>query len=176
MCKLNELLRKHSTFENINNHIHNNRQRNLKFYDWNGIKYLLWNYEAYLNKNTVNKIEDYSKFLIDVIFPEDESFSYDYPNVRKGRQTQYLNTLKYSLGNITITTKKRVAMPFLKLKPLLQNGTQSDLEISINSDWTDEIILSRGMKILKFIENHWDLEIGIESDKRKLLIENLRID
>src|SRR5690606_20286839 len=98
----------------------------------------------------------------------DYGFGVQYPNVTRNRYGENLETLKYSLGNITITKRTNKALPYLKLRPLLQNGTYTDQEISENSDWTDTEILNRGLKLLDFIEKRWQVTIGSEQEKRKL--------
>lgn len=166
---------KHIDFENLNNHIHNNRQRNMKFFDWNGIRYLLWNYEAELQNKKTNEIEEISKFFIDLIFPDNYGFGVQYPNVTRNRYGDNLDTLKYSLGNVTFTKRTNKALPYLQLRPLLQNGSYTDKEIAMFLDWTDTNILLRGLKILTYIENRWNISIGNEQEKRRLLVENLQI-
>lgn len=166
---------KHVDFDNFNNHIHSNRQRNMKFFDWNGIKYLLWNYEAELQNKKTIEIEDFSKYFIELIFPDKYGFGVQYPNVTRNRYGENVETIKYSLGNITYTKRTNKELPYNELRPLLQKGSYNDKEISMSEDWTDSTILSRGLKILNFIETRWKIRIGNEQDKKKLLIENLQI-
>jgi uncharacterized protein with ParB-like and HNH nuclease domain len=166
---------KHIDFQNLNNHIHNNRQRNMKFFDWNGIRYLLWNYEAELQNKMTNEIDEISKFYIDLIFPSNFGFGVQYPNVTRNRSGQNVDTLKYSLGNITFTKRTNRALPYIQLRPLLQNGSFNDKEIAKFQDWTDTNILLRGLTILTYIENRWKVRIGSEQEKKKLLVESLQI-
>ncbi|MCK9236274.1 MAG: DUF262 domain-containing protein [Weeksellaceae bacterium] len=166
---------KHIEFENLNNHIHNNRQRNMKFFDWKGIKYLLWNYEAELQNKKTNEIEEISNFSVDLIFPDAFGFGVQYPNVTRNRFGQNVDTLKYSLGNITLTRRTNRALSYNQLRPLLQNGSYNDKEIAKFTDWTDTNILLRGLTILTFIENRWKIRLGSEQEKRRLLVENLQI-
>ena len=173
--EINNFTSKHIDFENLNNHIHNNRQRNLKFFDWNGIRYLLWNYEAELQNKKTNEIEEISKFFIDLIFPDNYGFGVQYPNVTRNRYGENVDTLKYSLGNITLTKRTNRALPYTQLRPLLQNGSFNDKEIAKFQDWTDSNILLRGLTILRYIENRWKVRLGSEQEKRKLLVENLQI-
>ncbi|MFM7595958.1 MAG: hypothetical protein ACKO4Y_07260 [Flavobacteriales bacterium] len=37
------------------------------------------------------------------------------------------------------------------------NGSYSELEVAINGDWTPEHIKRRGLKLLGFMENRWNL-------------------
>jgi hypothetical protein len=65
--KIKNITEKHMDFTNIENHIHTNRQTNYKFYDWNGVKYLLWNYEASLQGKITLEIDEINKYNIDLI-------------------------------------------------------------------------------------------------------------
>lgn len=172
---ITNLIIKHLSFENIHNHIHNNHQKNMKFHDWKGIKYLMWNYENYLKNNSEINFEDYTNFNTSLIFPDLYGFGVQFPNVTRNRYGDDLKTLTYSLGNITISKRKNNPLNFNNLKPLLLKGSASDKEIYNYNEWTDENIYNRGLKILNFIENHWKIKIGNESQKRNLLIEKLRI-
>lgn len=179
-CLKNEIMiytNKHIDFEGLNNHIHKNRQRNKKFFDWNGIRYLLWNYEAELQNKKTYEIEENSKFSIDLIFPEGHGSGSRFLNVIRHRSGESVDILRYSLGNITFTkrTNKELSYTYSELRPLLENGSFNDKEIAKFKDWTDSSILSRGLTILKYIERRWDVRLGSEQEKRKLLVENLQI-
>jgi hypothetical protein len=56
--------------------------------------------------------------------------------------------------------------------PGFSQGSFSELEIAQCPDWTPSTILQRGMKMLRFIEDHWDVRLGSDEDKKALL--NLR--
>lgn len=173
--KINEFTSKYIDFENLNNHIHNNRQRNSKFYDWNGIRYLLWNYEAFLSNKKTYELDDSSKYNVDLIFPDNYGFGAQFPNVVKNRYGENVDTLKYSLGNVTFTKRTNKPLPFHQLKQLLLNGSFNDRKIAEYKDWSDINILNRGLDILNFIEERWEVKIGSENQKKTLLIERLQI-
>ena len=150
--EIRDYTNKHIDFESLNNHIHKNRQRNKKFFDWNGIRYLLWNYEAELQNKKTYEIEENSKFSIELIFPEGHGFGVQFPNVIRNRYGENVDILRYSLGNITFTKRTNKTLSYSELRPLLENGSFNDKEIAKFKDWTDSSILSRGLTILKYIE------------------------
>ena len=48
------------------------------------------------------------------------------------------------------------------------NGSHSEIEVAQEKDWTAQTILSRGKKLLEFMEKRWEINI-IEQQKRNLL-------
>ena len=172
---LENFTNKYVTFDNINNHIHKNRQRNEKFYDWNGIRYLLWNYEAHLQNKLAYEIDDISKFNLDLIFPYNNSFNQLYPNVVRSRAGKNIEILKFSLGNITFTKRTNQPQAYLQMRSLLKSGSYCDKNIAKFNDWNDANILSNGLSILNFIETRWKITIGNNQEKKKLLIDSLTI-
>ena len=69
--------------------------------------------------------------------------------------------------------KNLKANPFLKKYQNIKfekDGYKIEQEIAKDYlDWTPETILERGMKILEFMEQRWNIKIGSPDNKRKLL-------
>lgn len=49
------------------------------------------------------------------------------------------------------------------------NGSYSELEVAKNEDWTETEILERGLTLLKFMEERWQISLGTRSSKLELL-------
>ena len=49
------------------------------------------------------------------------------------------------------------------------NGSVSENEVNLKNDWTPQEILERGLELLRFMEERWDVQLGDEAFKRKLL-------
>ena len=49
------------------------------------------------------------------------------------------------------------------------NGSASENEISQESEWLPETILSRGLQLLAFMEERWQIVIGDDEFKTQLL-------
>ena len=49
------------------------------------------------------------------------------------------------------------------------NGSYSEIEVSKEEEWTAEEIKKRGLKLLKFLEERWDVSLGSKKDKLELL-------
>ena len=76
----------------------------------------------------------------------------------------------FSLGNITLTNEESKSKSFSEKIPKYKNGYKIEQEIAKDYlDWTPETILERGMKILEFMEQRWNIKIGSPDNKRKLL-------
>ena len=176
---LNEKTNDHITYENVFNHIHRNRVNNIKFYDWNGRKYCLWEWEENLRNGRNKLISDYSRAEIDLIFPDENyrvRLDQTYSAVRKQRNSDSINKLCYSLGNMTITQNARTPTTYNLLRQKLHNGSYTDREIASNySNWTDENILNRGLSILNFVEQRWGVYIGDDNQKKRLLLDGVQV-
>jgi hypothetical protein len=49
------------------------------------------------------------------------------------------------------------------------DGSFSELEVSHNERWTAQEIKERGLKLLNFMENRWNIRLGDENNKLNLL-------
>jgi uncharacterized protein with ParB-like and HNH nuclease domain len=166
-----------NTYNDFEMHIHNNHINNKKFYDWNGIKYLLYNWEIFLQKSNNPIIKEYSKCELKLIFPEERGYAVQFPNVTRSKYGEKLDYLRFSLGNITITNKSYNPSNYKTLHPLLKNGSYSDRDVHVNYlDWTDQTIFDRGKRIFEFISERWQIGLSIQSENKKLLVGPLQID
>lgn len=176
---LNEKTNDHINYDNIFNHIHKNRANNVKFYDWNGRKYCLWEWEEYLRNDRNHLIAEYSKAETELIFPDEGNrvrLDQTYSQVRRQRSSENINKLCHSLGNLTITQNSRTPNNYFAIRQKLHNGSYSDRDIATKySEWTDQNILERGLRILSFIETQWGLYIGDENQKRRLLLDGVQV-
>lgn len=147
------------------------------FYSWPGIKYFLYEYETTLKKESKSdeqklEWEVFSKYdndTIEHIYPQKPVRDYwsklylDYSTVQK-------NLLKNSLGNLVPLSRGKNSSLSNKSFPAKKGnrentigfryGSYSEIEISQVDDWTAEEILTRGIKLLKFMEKNWNIKIG----------------
>ena len=49
------------------------------------------------------------------------------------------------------------------------NGSYGENEVAKNADWTPNDILNRGLLLFSFLEKRWNVKLGSEDDKKKLL-------
>jgi len=158
------------------------------FYGWNGIRYFLYEYELSIkgtSKTKKNKIDwvEYRNakddfITIEHIYPQTprtECWTKDF-NSYSLRERKLLNN---SLGNLLPLSKPKNSS--LQNKCFIDKvdngenyigykyGSYSENEISGLTEWTPQNILERGMKLLKFMEQRWELNF-ISDDKRKEIL------
>lgn len=151
------------------------------FYSWNALKYFLYEYELYLQKQAKGdskvdwrnikqkRIEE----TIEHIYPQDDSDPYW--QQRFGEITQEKKQiLLHSLGNLLLVSKPKNSQLQNKGFDTKKkdgntgyfNGSYSEIEVAQYNEWTEKEIIERGKKLLEFMEKRWNIEIP---DKIKLL-------
>lgn len=173
------------TWKNVSDHIHRNRANNQRFWDWNGKNYTLWEWEKRLQGNSEPILKDYANSATYQIFPDEGSYRGDasFAEVRRGRDRDSFLKLCYSLGNISINKTKRASSAFQKMKENMSKGSYSDIDVAQNyKEWTDKSILHRGLRILDFIEERWNVKFSdvsagdLELRRKQLLVESVKIE
>ena len=153
------------------------------FAGWeSGIKYLLYEYELYLQKISKGNIkvewDDIKANSIEYIYPQTQGDSswgkvfgrYGYKNKEKYR-------LLHSLGNLllpSMSQSKESQSKDFEYKKRHQdkhgkwvgyfNGSYSEIEVAQYSSWTPKEIYARGINILKFMENRWAISIDNKAE------------
>jgi Protein of unknown function DUF262/Protein of unknown function (DUF1524) len=160
------------------------------YYGWKGIKYFMFEYEQeLLAKSRTNR----EKLIWDEFIRED--FETDYRTVEhiypqkvvddcwKKPFARYLvkerNILKNSIGNLVPLSKPKNSSLqnkcFVEKKGSASNkvgyayGCYSEIEVSQAVDWTPKEILTRGIRLLEFMERRWGFHLGTKQDKIKAL-------
>lgn len=148
------------------------------YYNWNGIKYLLYEYELYLKVNARGNLkvswDDIKTDSIEHIYPQNPSKNSDWGKIF-GRH-KFNNKEKYrllhSLGNLLLLSSPKNAelqgYSFQYKKKHQDkhgnytgyfNGSYSEIEVAQYDKWTPEEIFERGLNILEFMEVRWRIEI-----------------
>jgi uncharacterized protein with ParB-like and HNH nuclease domain len=158
------------------------------FYSWNGLRYFLFEYEQHLqrkNRSNTAKI-DWNEFnrssedyvTVEHIFPQQADkpcWRKQFGRLREGKRNQLL----HSLGNLLpLAHRKNVSLSnecFMdKKKPKsgasgYYNGSYSEIEIAQDVTWTPKCVLKRGVRLLSFLEERWNVNLGNRNQKRELL-------
>ena len=156
------------------------------FYRWNGLQYFLYEYELSLSAKSkvgVDKIE-WNNFLTN----KSDSIEHIYPRTAtKECWTKWFNVyteeqrilLRGSLGNLlALAQKKNSALRndcFEDKKIQVNqnvgyfNGSYSENEVAQIENWTATEILKRGLTLLVFMEQRWNVSIP---NKKILLFVN----
>jgi uncharacterized protein with ParB-like and HNH nuclease domain len=165
--------------------------RNRGFYNWDGIRYFLYEYELNLksqSKSNRNKI-DWKEFVtekkdyitVEHIYPQNSKKKCWQTNF-KNLTTSEKRSLKNSLGNLLPLSKPKNSSlsdkSFLDKKNNDDNtigytyGSFAENKVAKKNDWTPHDILERGIELMEFMEGRWNIKIGNQREK----IEFLRLE
>jgi len=160
------------------------------FYEWNGIRYFLYEYEVHLRDksktkkskiNWVQFVKEKEDFIsIEHIYPQtakDECWKSNF----KEYSLKERRILNNPLGNLLpLSVPKNSSLQNKCFKEKIDNsensigyrfGSYSENQISGLEDWTPQNILERGIKLLNFMEERWGL--NFVSDDKRIEILNL---
>jgi len=157
------------------------------FYKWREVKYFLYEYELSLKEKTKTKrnkidwkeyIREKNEFVtVEHIYPQ-TSNDVEWPSFTKYHYKQK-EKLCNSLGNLLPLSKPKNSslqnFPFLvkvdnkKNKVGYRYGSFSENEICEFQEWTPANILARGILLLNFLEERWQIFLGDEKKKVAIL-------
>lgn len=160
------------------------------YYGWDRIRYFLYRYEMYLKEASNERAK--VSWSQDDKWKKAESIEHIFPQTPTDKYWQKRfgcyneeeqNRLKNSLGNLLLLrvsknselqnydfeTKKHQKSS--KGKDIgYYNGSFSEIEVAQCKEWTAKQIKERGMKMLEFMENEWEICFDdSEIDKEELL-------
>lgn len=159
------------------------------YYAWAGIRYFLFEYN--LDMQGVSKTDRPKIFWPEFTEPRKDFLSVEHIYPRHARNLHWTSrfgsfsqkqkeTIRNSLGNLLPLSKPKNSS--LSNKPFPEKvegkpgqcigytyGCYAENEVSREVEWSPEKILVRGIKLLKFMERRWGINLGDDSKKRKLL-------
>ncbi|SMB87019.1 protein of unknown function DUF262 [Hymenobacter roseosalivarius DSM 11622] len=162
------------------------------FYSWNGLRYFLYEYEMEKVRLRGSQKIDWKLFIknekdkvsIEHIYPQtpaNKCWKDDFNNYKKTQQVYFQGTLgnllplsqsvNSSLQNDCFSSKKTAKYNEKKekLRQGYADGSHSEIEVSGYDEWNPNNILDRGLKLLEFMEQRWDLKFESENEKAELL-------
>lgn len=173
--------------EKFESYIKELAQKDQGFYSWNGLRYFLYEYELHLQDkakgNTKINWTDFNKRkkedTIEHIYPQtpkDNCWKEAFKTSDKKGKKALLN----SLGNLLLLCQSKNSelqnkcFSYKKSHKNREdnetgyyNGSYSEIEVSTFENWTAKEITERGMRMLKFLENRWNVDMkdwGIEKN------------
>ncbi|WP_431028635.1 DUF262 domain-containing protein [Lysinibacillus sp. LZ02] len=153
------------------------------FYSWNGLKYFLYEYELHLKavaqgEAKVSWDSIVKKDSIEHILPQ-ESGEKCWADTLQGYSDKQKFNILHSLGNLVVISQSKNSSLQNKCFEDKKkrrgtdgsyfgfiNGSYSEIAVSQYTSWTPQTILERGIILLEFMEERWDIII---EDKEKLL-------
>lgn len=165
------------------------------YYGWGCRWYFLYEYEMYLankngNRRSVTSWQQFiksanSRITIEHIYPQTPTDQYwisHFKAVSENEQKYYQGSIgnllllsqsiNSSLQNDGFDKKKRNKVDDERniLRLGYENGSYSEVEVYNNYDeWTPQAIEKRGMAMMKFMADRWDLPIKDEEELRSML-------
>jgi uncharacterized protein with ParB-like and HNH nuclease domain len=157
------------------------------FFKWDGIRYFLYEHEQWLRsrgKQSSNKLSwkklaanKSDNVTIEHIFPQtptNEYWTSRFGSLDK-KKTQFI---AHTLGNLVPLSRAKnssLQNDSFDLKKNngkgvgFYNGSASENELAQAPEWLPESILERGIQLLAFMEKRWQIVIGDEDFKTRLL-------
>ncbi len=151
------------------------------YYSWGTLKYLLYVYdisntstpsEQKLNPSDYFKQDPKDSYSVEHIYPQKAVDDYwvERFNMYSEKERKLLSS---SLGNMLPLSKRINSRlqnnSFVEKKNRYTIGSRSEQVVANNLEWTPDIILSRGLDILKFIEKEWEFKFPNLAEKKKVL-------
>lgn len=151
--------------------------KNNGFYEWNGIRYFLFEYEFSLFMKSKTKIEkiNWERFnsndykSIEHILPQTVKNEY-WKDILSKYSVSEKRMIKNTLGNlIAISQAKNSSFQNKSFPDKIANdentvgfrfGSYSENELTKYTNWTVINILKRGLHLINYMEKRWDISIG----------------
>jgi hypothetical protein len=172
------------------------------FYDWKMLRYFLYEYELHLQQlvngeskvtwEELEKRKDELSKTVEHIYPQtptDGSWK-KAVDQRLNNNKKKINRVLHSIGNLVLLrSDKNISIsnePFeykkkyANAKGVLNgyfNGSYSELEVAEYENWTIDEIHDRGVKMLKFIKDRWNINLEEEGfDIERILGINVAVN
>lgn len=136
------------------------------YYSWDGLKYVLYEYEISLQDKAERKVlwNEINTESIEHIYPQTPKDSWidSFSNLKGTKQRKkYVN----SLGNLLLLSSKKNSIAsnksFEEKKKIYSSGSFNEIEVSKYKNWTTKEIDERSEKILNFMNKRWDLGLKV---------------
>lgn len=165
------------------------------YYGWSGIRYFLYEYELSLLSGSRQRKVDWKDLLtsrgdkisIEHVYPQTETpdWAVSFAAIPEDRR-YYFNgsvgnllllsmSINSSLQNDSFDDKKKAKFNStgIKIRNGYNDGSHSEIEVSLESLWGPEEIRKRGVKLLKFMEERWAFNFKDDEDRERLLFLKL---
>lgn len=143
------------------------------YYDWKYLRYFLFEYEIHLNGGSEEGLDWNKLKYIHYIMPKAPVLSC-WKEKLKNFSTAEVKKITGSLGNFTLSSSRDFEEAcFEEYLQSIKVGSNMAKELLQFKAWGINEIIQRGLKILSFMEDRWNIKLGTEEDKKKLLFIDL---
>jgi len=169
------------------------------YYDWNGLRYFLYEYEMDKVRQRGSQKIDWKLFVksendkisIEHIYPQTPTlkcWKESFKGYKKQQQIYFQGTLgnllplsksiNSSLQNMCFEDKKKPQYNDKKdkIRQGYSNGSHSEIEVSGYDEWNPTNIYERGILLLKFMEKRWKIKFESEYNMAELLFLDFMIN
>lgn len=161
------------------------------YYSWGAIRYFMYEYEQHLRvrSKTSRQLLDWREDderegydsdhkTVEHIYPQRAGHAY-WKERFNSFKIKDRNSLKNSLGNLLpVSHSKNASLSNGSFPEKLGDATRqvgyrygclSEIQVSMEPEWTPQSILRRGFYLLEFMEKRWTISLGSAEDKIDLL-------
>lgn len=162
------------------------------FYEWNGLRYFLYEYEMDKVRQRGSQKIDWKLFIksekdkvsIEHIYPQTPTHKCWKESFKVYKKSQYAffqgtlgnllplsQSINSSLQNDCFEEKKKAKYNDRKekIRQGYSDGSHSEIEVAGYDEWNPKSILDRGNKLLEFMERRWELKFEDDYAKAELL-------
>lgn len=160
------------------------------YYGWRSIKFFLYEYELHLQSKTKSHREklNWSEFCREDFEEDFETIEHIYPQKARDRYwterfskfpSAQKRLLRNSIGNLLPLSRPRNSSLGNKSFPEklgdeasktgYRYGCYSENDVALQTEWSADQILNRGVALLNFLEQRWKLSIGDRNNKIRAL-------
>jgi hypothetical protein len=139
--------------------------------EWKQLRYFLYEYELHCGGDLIYDSKWSNLNALDFVFPKN-AIEGCWRSKIKGLSKDDIHRLTCSLGNFILVPKNKVLKDdvcFAEKKILLKNVASNIDRVINSSSWEIEQIKQRGMELLTFMEERWNIKIGSDEFRRKIL-------
>ncbi len=164
-----------------------NKTGRVGFYGWRALQYFLYEHEDYLRQRGKQSTEeiDWKKLTaakkdhvtVEHVYPQTKTG--DWADAFSGYSNKEKRFLTHSLGNLLPLSRSKNSSLQNKSFDLKKNngagvgyynGSVSENELAQYDKWTSEGILKRGLELLEFMEERWDIKLVDEDFKKEKIL------
>ena len=152
------------------------------FYGWSETEYFLYKYENWLQGSEDSKVAWTSvKGSIEHIMPRNYHGKQCWTALFNGYSRKERDRFVENIGNLLLLSGRKNSSQgnkcFSDKKKRYRgedevgyyNGSHSEIEVAQSSEWGPEQILNRSLKMLGFMEQRWNINLGKDKEKAELI-------